>query len=92
MTRQQVEIGFHRLMVTDKVRGTYLGIPFIGTITAMRQHTMNHRITLFTVDVEQPFTLFNEERASIHFGASYDPAVTAKYNCSNAQDITIQAL
>jgi hypothetical protein len=71
---------FYTLTAGDKVRGSYMGVPYAGVITELRAHTMNHRITLFTIDLDQPITVFGSERDSIHFGASHDHAAGVHYN------------
>lgn len=40
--------------VGDAVTGTYLGSRFFGTVTSRRQHTINHMVTIYTVQLAEP--------------------------------------
>lgn len=61
------------------VQGTYLGTPYTGIVREQRQHTMNHRIRMFSVDLDAPVTVFGMERASLLINASDDLSSLRQY-------------
>lgn len=58
--------------VGDKVAGTYFGVPFAGTVTIARLHTINPAIFITHVDLDTPVTVFDSERAAICIDVATD--------------------
>ena len=56
----------------DKVTGRYCGVEYVGTVREQRQHTMNHRIRQFSVQLDAPQTILGMERDSLLIAASDD--------------------
>ena len=76
----------HTINAGDKVTGSYIGVLFSGTVTSHRPHTMNHRIELFNVALDQPIDVLGLVRDSLHMAASDDSAALARYNGTDTGD------
>lgn len=48
--------------VGDRVRGSYLGTPFTGTVHSTRGHTINHRVFMTFVLIDEPINLERIDR------------------------------
>ena len=61
------------------VHGTYCGVLYSGIVREQRQHTMNHKIMVFSVDLDFPITVFGMERDSLLVNAAADLADLRRY-------------
>jgi len=80
----------HSIQTGDKVKGLYMDVPYTGVVDSQRPHTMNHRITLFFVTLDQPITVFGFERDGINLCLSDDAAAQMHFLGSDHIDSTIQ--
>ena len=81
----------HTITTGTIVRGLYCGVSFSGIVTSHRAHTMNHRIELFFVELEQPISVFGLERSSLCVNASDSREALAKFLGGDASGEEIKA-
>lgn len=67
-TTQRIEDG-------ARVEGSYMGAKFTGTIRSHRQHTINYKVTMISVDLDAPVwidAVGRTEESSLLIHTSYD--------------------
>lgn len=59
----------------DRVRGSYMGTQFSGVVRSTRQHTINHLVTLTSVDLDEPIYIAaanRREETGLSVSTSFD--------------------
>jgi hypothetical protein len=65
------EMSPSQMTTGQRVRGNYFGKPFTGHVTEARAH-FHHSLTVVTIALEAPITLFEQERITVQINAMSD--------------------
>lgn len=80
------------LQAGDKVNGKYMGqFDYSGRISSLRPHTINHKILMVFVELDNAIDVFGASRDSLVIHASNDEAAAAKFSGGDADTIEVAA-